>query len=250
MSEAWGAPASGSMGGCCYCCCCCWHGGCCRAHKLPWGCKMQRAAGRPPGVQLRRAGQLGRLTEAAAPLAWLRPPACPLPTFTSPSHISLPGPLKLTHSGPPHACCRSKVLKIWSWAAPHHRSFQLSWISFMLAFFASFAAPPMLPTIRCVGGGDNSRAGLVHVLCGPPPSPRRRCCLTHPWLRSLVPSPSLTAPSCTRAGKSPLPSQASALLPRRCYPTVPTHIAPPPPPFAATTWTSTSRTSLAPASLP
>lgn len=43
---------------------------------------------------------------------------------------------------------KSKVLKIWSWAAPHHRSFQLSWISFMLAFFASFAAPPMLPTIR------------------------------------------------------------------------------------------------------
>lgn len=40
------------------------------------------------------------------------------------------------------------MLKIWSFARPHHLSFHLSWMSFMLAFFATFAAPPMMPIIR------------------------------------------------------------------------------------------------------
>lgn len=43
---------------------------------------------------------------------------------------------------------KSKVLKIWSFQRPHHLSFHLSWISFMLAFFATFSAPPLMPLIR------------------------------------------------------------------------------------------------------
>lgn len=53
-----------------------------------------------------------------------------------------------TPTCPKPAPVRSKVLKIWSWGRPHHMSFQLSWISFMIAFFATFAAPPMMPVIR------------------------------------------------------------------------------------------------------
>jgi NNP family nitrate/nitrite transporter-like MFS transporter len=43
---------------------------------------------------------------------------------------------------------KSKVFKLWSWGKPHHFSFQVSWISFFLAFFATFAVPPLLPVIR------------------------------------------------------------------------------------------------------
>jgi NNP family nitrate/nitrite transporter-like MFS transporter len=43
---------------------------------------------------------------------------------------------------------RSKVFNFWSWGAPHQQAFQLSWISFIIAFFATFAAPPLLPVIR------------------------------------------------------------------------------------------------------
>jgi hypothetical protein len=43
---------------------------------------------------------------------------------------------------------KSKVLKIWSFGFPHHLCFHLNWLSFMLAFFATFAAPPMMPVIR------------------------------------------------------------------------------------------------------
>ena len=40
------------------------------------------------------------------------------------------------------------MLRIWSFGKPHHRAFQLSWMSFMIAFFATFAAPPLMPQIR------------------------------------------------------------------------------------------------------
>lgn len=43
---------------------------------------------------------------------------------------------------------KSKVLRIWSFSAPHHLSFQLNWMSFFLAFFATFAVPPLIPVIR------------------------------------------------------------------------------------------------------
>lgn len=43
---------------------------------------------------------------------------------------------------------KSKVFKLWSWGKPHHFAFQVSWISFFLSFFATFAVPPLLPVIR------------------------------------------------------------------------------------------------------
>jgi hypothetical protein len=47
----------------------------------------------------------------------------------------------------------------------HHQAFQLSWISIFAAFFASFAAPPLLPVIR-----DN--LDLTKPTSPPRPSPR------------------------------------------------------------------------------
>ncbi|GAB4819716.1 hypothetical protein N2152v2_006762 [Parachlorella kessleri] len=43
---------------------------------------------------------------------------------------------------------KSKVLKPWSFQRPHHLSLHLSWMSFFIAFVASFAAPPLMPVIR------------------------------------------------------------------------------------------------------
>lgn len=43
---------------------------------------------------------------------------------------------------------KSKVLKIWKFTGVHHRCFHLNWMSFFIAFFATFAAPPLIPVIR------------------------------------------------------------------------------------------------------
>lgn len=96
-----------------------------------------------PVAQLLRGARLGRGRKLRPAGAGLRRASAPAPSLHAPptQPASLLPPT-------PQTPRRSKVLKIWSWGAPHHRAFQLSWLSFMLAFFASFAAPPMLPTIR------------------------------------------------------------------------------------------------------
>lgn len=43
---------------------------------------------------------------------------------------------------------KSRILKLWYWGQPHHFAFQVSWISFFLTFFATFAIPSLLPVIR------------------------------------------------------------------------------------------------------
>jgi MFS transporter, NNP family, nitrate/nitrite transporter len=43
---------------------------------------------------------------------------------------------------------KSKVLRIWSFQHPHHRSFHINWVSFMISFVATFAPAALLPAIR------------------------------------------------------------------------------------------------------
>ncbi|KAL2631771.1 hypothetical protein R1flu_016457 [Riccia fluitans] len=43
---------------------------------------------------------------------------------------------------------KAKTVRIWTIHRPHMLAFHLSWFSFMVCFFSTFAAPPLMPVIR------------------------------------------------------------------------------------------------------